>query len=245
MTSKKRILMITLLGLTSAVAALIIAGMAVSGYQDGDVHFVTALNNFEWATYIAVVAMILSLAGLWLSRRGGGKQSLIAGLLGLLLCLPLVVFIVNFEVAARIYPPINDITTDVEDPPSFWDVPSPVTYPGDHVAELQRKGYPDLKPLELSMDTDQAFKLASEVAHDMDWEIVAENTSELQIEAVARSFLFGFEDYVVIRLQDDNGHTRVDVRSHSRLGRIDRGVNAKRIRAYLRAFKQRVETAEQ
>lgn len=240
MMSKNRILMIAILGLILAVAALSMAGMAVIGYRDGELHFVSALKNFEWAAYVAGVAMILSLAGLWLSRRAGSKQSLIAGLLGLLLCLPLVVFIVNFEIAALIYPPINDITTDVEDPPSFWDVPNPVTYPGDQVAELQRQGYPDLKPLELSIDTTQSFKLASAVAHDMDWEIVAENTNEMQIEAVARSFLFGFEDYIAIRLQDNNGHTRVDVRSHSRLGRIDRGVNAKRIRAYLTALEKQV-----
>jgi len=44
---------------------------------------------------------------------------------------------------------------------------------------------------------------------------------------------------VAVRLQDDNGHTRVDVRSHSRLGKIDRGANAKRIRTYLSRLEQR------
>lgn len=57
----------------------------------------------------------------------------------------------NFEYAARAYPPINDITTDTVDPPTFWDVPHPVIYPGEQVAALQRQGYPDLKPLELGM----------------------------------------------------------------------------------------------
>ena len=34
-------------------------------------------------------------------------------------------------------------------------------------------------------------------------------------------------------------HDRFDARSRSRLGRVDRGVNAKRIRAYLAALQER------
>ena len=243
MTVKKRISITALLGLVTAVVAVTMAAMAVVGYRGGELHFVTALKDFEWGAYIAGAALVLSLAGLWLARPGGARRGLLPGLLGLVLALPLVVFIVNFEYAARAYPPINDITTDMEEPPSFWEVPNPVVYPGSQVAELQRQGYPDLKPLELAMDPAQAFELASAVARDMGWEIVSENADELQIEAVATSFLFGFEDYVAVRLQDANGHTRVDVRSHSRLGQIDRGANAKRIRAYLRALEQRASAS--
>lgn len=230
-----------MLGLITAVTALVMAGTAVYGYRAADLHFVTAIKNFEWAAYTAGGAMILSFAGLWIVRPNATHRGLLLGLIGLILSLPLVIFILNFEYAARAYPPINDITTDTQDPPTFWDVPYPVTYPGDQVAELQRQGYPNLKHLEVAMDPDQVFKLASIVARDMGWEIVANNISDMQIEAVARSFIFGFEDYVLIRLQDNNGHTRVDMRSHSRLGRIDRGTNAKHIRTYFHALKQQVE----
>ena len=239
MTVKKRISITALLGLVTAMTAMTMAGMAVLGYRGGEIHFVIALKDFEWAAYIAVVAIVLCLAGLWLSRPSGTRRGLLSGLLGLVLSLPLAVYIANFEYAARAYPPINDITTDMEEPPSFWEVPNPVAYPGAEVAELQRQGYPDLKPLELAMDPAQVFKLALILARDMGWKIVSEDADELQIEAVATSFLFGFEDYVAVRLQDANGHTRVDVRSRSRLGQIDRGANAKRISAYLRTMEQR------
>jgi len=239
MTVKTRISITALLGLVISIIAVIIAGKAVLGYRSGELHFVAALVDFERGAYISVVAVVLCLAGLWLSRPSGIRRGLFPGLLGLVLSLPLAVYIANFEYAARAYPPINDITTDMDEPPSFWEVPNPVAYPGPQVAELQRQSYPDLKPLELVMDPAQVFKLASLLARDMGWKVVSEDADELQIEAAATSFLFGFEDYVAIRLQDVNGHTRVDVRSHSRLGRIDRGVNAKRIGAYLRSLEER------
>lgn len=241
MTAKKRVSITALSGLATAIAAVTMAAIAVTGYRDGELHFVTALSNFEWAAYVAVAGLALSLVGIWWARPGGARRGLLPGLLGALLSLPLVVFIVNFEYAARAYPPINDITTDTEDPPAFWDVPTPVTYPGEQVATLQHQGYPDIKPLELAMEPARAFELASAVAREMGWEIVSENSADLQIEAVDTTFLFGFKDNVAIRLQAEDGRTRVDVRSHSRLGRIDRGTNAKRIRRYLRALEQRAQ----
>lgn len=242
MAVKPRISIMALLGLFIAVLAVIIAGKAVLDYRGGELHFVTALENFESGAYIGIVAMLLSLAGLWLSRPSSTLRGLLPSLFGLILSLPLVIYIANFEYAARAYPPINDITTDMNEPPSFWEVPNPIVYPGAKVAELQRQHYPDIQPLELAMEPGQAFKLALGLTRDMGWEIIADDPDELQIEAVANSFLFGFEDYVVVRLQSTNGHTRVDVRSLSRLGKIDRGVNARRIRTYLDRLEQRAST---
>lgn len=239
MSINKRISIMTRLGLLAALIAIAMASKTVFEYRVGETHFVTALNNFESAAYIAVAAVILCISSLWLLRSGGSRRELLFGLLGIALSLPLVTYIAYFEYAARTYPPINDITTDMEEPPNFWEVPNPVTYPGGKVAEQQRQGYPDIKPLELAVELTQVYKLALVVARDLRWAIISEDADELQIEAVATSFLFGFEDYVAIRLQDNNGHTRVDVRSYSRLGQIDRGVNAKRIRAYLRTLEQR------
>lgn len=243
MATKKRISITALLGLVASVIAVTLAGMAVVGYRNGERHFVNALKDFEWGGYLALGALILSIAGLWIVRPTGTRRGLIASLLGLLISLPLAAFIINFEYAARTYPPIYDVTTDTEDPPGLWEVPYPVAYPGSQVAELQREGYPDIKPQEVAMDPAKTFKLASAVALDMGWEIISENTDDLQFEAVVTSFLFGFEDYVAVRLKDTNGHTRVDVRSHSRLGRIDRGVNARRIDSYLRALENKVTKA--
>jgi uncharacterized protein (DUF1499 family) len=53
--------------------------------------------------------------------------------------------------------------------------------------------------------------------------------------------LFGFKDDVVVRIADDAGVTKVDVRSKSRVGRNDFGMNAKRIRVFLAKLKAAVD----
>jgi uncharacterized protein (DUF1499 family) len=66
----------------------------------------------------------------------------------------------------------------------------------------------------------------------MGWEIVAEDADALRIEATATTPFVSFKDDVVIRITAANGETLVDVRSKSRLGRGDMGVNANRIRQF-------------
>ncbi len=56
---------------------------------------------------------------------------------------------------------------------------------------------------------------------------------EGRIEATAQRLLYGFTDEVAVRENPAESGSTVDFRSRSRVGRIDRGVNAKRIRAYM------------
>ncbi len=59
-------------------------------------------------------------------------------------------------------------------------------------------------------------------------------TLPFTIEAVDTSLLFGFKDDVVIRISSHKeAGSLVDVRSMSRQGKSDLGVNAKRIQALL------------
>jgi len=139
----------------------------------------------------------------------------------------------------RSLPFIHDITTDTVNPPAFVavlplraDAPNPPDYAGEEVAAQQREGYPDLEPLILTWEGDQAFNLALDAARDMGWEIVAAEASEGRIEATDTTFWFGFKDDVVIRVQETADGSRLDMRSKSRVGRSDVGANAARIRAY-------------
>ena len=52
------------------------------------------------------------------------------------------------------------------------------------------------------------------------------------------SFWFGFVDDVVIRVEADGAGSRIDMRSLSRQGVGDLGVNARRVRAYLAALRR-------
>lgn len=239
MTGRKRLSRVALAAPLVAVAALVVAAVAVVRYRVGEVHFASALGIFQWGIYLACAGLLLSLIGLWRARPGTNRPGLLPAALGLVLALPLVAYGLAFEAAARIYPPINDVTTDTQDPPAFWNVPRPELYPGGEVAEMQREGYPDLGPLVLDMEPPRAFELAVATARDMDWRIVSRSPAERTLEAVDATWLFGFEDNVAVRVRDVGDGARVDVRSQSRLGRVDRGVNARRIRAYLEALEAR------
>lgn len=231
------------LALLSPLATFVgigIAAYAVLAYRSGEMHFVTAIDTFTWGAYVAIAALLLSLTALWLTRPGAYRRGLLAALTSLVFAIPLVYAAFMFEYTARIYPPINDISTDLEDPPSFWEIENPRTYPGGEVAEMQTQAYPDLAPLQLGLESTQVFRLAEQLAVDFGWEIIAADESDMQIEAVAYSFLFGFSDNVVIRIMDEGDTSRVDMRSYSQLGRIDRGANAKRIQRYLQALQDLV-----
>jgi len=69
--------------------------------------------------------------------------------------------------------------------------------------------------------------------------VVASAPEEGRIEATASSLLFGFIDEVAIRIKPTEGGALVDMRSRSRIGKVDRGVNAKRIRGFLAELQQR------
>lgn len=244
MTTGRRISPWAVLALVVALVALAGAATAVLRYRAGEVHFTSALGTFQWSVYAGAAAVVLSLIGLWRSRRGGTRRGFLAAALALLLASPLVGYGVAFEVAARIYPPINDVTTSPEDPPMFWDVPNPQLYPGPEVAALQKEGYPELEPLVLDMGAARAFELATTVAREMGWEIVSRDPDSLKIEAVDTTLLFGFPDNVAVRVREVASGARVDVRSQSRLGRIDRGANARRINRYLDALEHEAAGGE-
>jgi len=72
----------------------------------------------------------------------------------------------------------------------------------------------------------------------MGWTIVAADEAAGRIEASERSRWFGFTDDIIVRVTASGSGSRVDVRSSSRLGRSDFGVNAARVRAYLAELRE-------
>jgi uncharacterized protein (DUF1499 family) len=135
--------------------------------------------------------------------------------------------------------PIHDISTDTLDPPEFIAVAelrgpddNPVEYAGSESAAIQATAYPDIETIVLLDPRSFVFETALKVAQDMGWEIVGSDAAEGRIEATASTPFVGFKDDVVIRVRAQSAETLVDVRSKSRMGRGDMGVNAKRIREF-------------
>ena len=136
-------------------------------------------------------------------------------------------------------PPIHDISTDTVNPPEFVDIiplradaPNPPAYLDNGTAEKQAEAFPDIKTIVLPSDYAAVFEAAFVAAQDMGWEIVSSDEEAGRIEATATTPFTGFKDDVVIRITAADGNTLVDVRSKSRIGMGDMGVNAARVRSY-------------
>lgn len=222
-----------LLGTTS----ILIVAASIWGFRAGGWPWPRAYQMATWGAWAALGGAGLSLAGfgLWLRRRQGGASAIV---LGLALSLPVAGLAVAFDLAARTTPQINDISTDTEDAPVFWFTATPTDYPSANSGP-QRAAYPDLRALELPLPFDEAYSLALTMVEERDWLVLSADPTEAQIEAIATSRIFGFEDEVAIRVVEIETGTRIDMRSRSRLGQIDRGANAARISAFLNDLEAR------
>jgi len=138
------------------------------------------------------------------------------------------------------YPRINDVTTDIDTPPAFvaaLEAPAnagrDMTFP-EHFGTIVREGYPSVQPLVLDESPDQVFeRIETLIASQPGWVITHRDTEKRTIEGEVATPVFRFVDDFVIRVSDQNGKARVDMRSKSRDGLVDAGANAKRIRAFL------------
>jgi uncharacterized protein (DUF1499 family) len=149
-------------------------------------------------------------------------------------------FIVLFSAAPGLsYPPINDITTDLADPPQFkaaLELPAnegrDMTYPQDFIKVVEQK-YPDVEALVLDESPERVFRRVLELVESKKgWTVTADDPAAYTIEGTVTSYFFGFVDDFVIRVSNAGGKAKVDMRSKSRDGRGDLGANAKRIKAF-------------
>jgi uncharacterized protein (DUF1499 family) len=225
--------------LALAAALLALAMLALSGplVRFELWSYRTGLNVFRWSVYLGIAAALLAALALLLPavRARGLALPLIALALGLAALYAPMAFLQR----ARAVPPINDITTDMTNPPRYMTAAR--AYPGAEFARQQRAAYPDIAPRLLPMAPPEAFTRALSVAEAMGWEVVGRDAAAGTIEAVDSTKWFGFKDDIAIRVSAaDAGspnRSRVDVRSKSRVGRSDLGTNAQRIRAYLQQLK--------
>jgi uncharacterized protein (DUF1499 family) len=146
-------------------------------------------------------------------------------------------------------PLIHDISTDTDNPPRFNAVLTARTAEGANgidgrdwqLAQMQKAAYPDLAPVMTALPVTRTFNEALNVAKLMPgWIIVAFDVDAGVIEASQQSRWFRFTDDIVIRVVGDEVGSRIDMRSTSRQGQSDYGVNATRIRAYMGLLRKRI-----
>lgn len=224
----------------AAVIAALLLLLAGPGVRLGLWTFGTGFSLMRWGAYLGLAVAVIALLQLLSSRTRGPQPWPLLGALALALLAAGVPWY-WLHVAERA-PPIHDISTDTQDPPLFVAVlplragaSNPAAYGGPEVAAAQKRGYPDIGPLELAgTPPASAFDRALAAARAAGWAIVAADSAAGRIEATATTGWFGFKDDVVIRVRPDGSGSRLDVRSVSRVGGSDVGTNARRIRAYLR-----------
>ena len=239
------VLLSALFGIILAVGAALSAVAAGFGSSVSWWNFRTGFTILRWSAYLAIVAGLMSAVGGVAASFRGGKTALLLSIAGFLLSLAIIGIAGSWWLTAGRVPPIHDISTDTEYPPTFVIVPSirqnaqnSLEYGGPEVARQQHAFYPDIKPLLLAVPADRAFEDALAAARLMGWQIVSADKVARRIEAVATTRWFHFKDDIVIRLSEDGGQSRVDVRSVSRVGKGDVGTNARRIRAYFEILKE-------
>ena len=139
------------------------------------------------------------------------------------------------------YPPINDITTDFDNPPEFvyaqqlQHVPNrDMKYDKAKYADRQQAGYGTIGPIKERLDPAAAFARVIEVAQgDTGLENHLFRSGDEDDRGVASSKLFHFHDDVIIQVRaTPDGASLIEMRSKSRDGIGDFGVNAKRIRRF-------------
>ncbi len=184
-----------------------------------------------------VVGLFNSVAGVVTLRRGARNRAFATIALSLIPAL-----VLAFASASGLgKPAINDITSDLAEPPNLLyaqtqpgNLGRDMVYP-EAFKDSVRSAYPDLKPLTLPEPPDVVFARALRVAQQRPgWEIAFVNGMGRVFEGVATSALFGFRDDFVVRVRPDGTGSVVDMRSKSRDGKGDLGVNAGRIRSFLK-----------
>lgn len=231
--------------ITLIVAALFL--MAGYGYQWSLWGLGTGFTILRWSAYASIALFVISLAGFYFVRKSGFGAKLLMGLVLILSGIASGTALYWQQVGGSV-PPIHDITTDTENPPEFVamvrlraDAPNPPEYAGGETREAQLEAYPQIQPLVISADVQEVMDEAVLLVTGRRWDLVSINRNQGRIEATEKLPWFGFKDDVVLRFTETENGTRVDMRSKSRIGRSDLGVNAKRIERFLDDLQDRFD----
>ena len=222
-----------------AIGVACVFPAAALGTKFGLWHFRTAFSLIGGAALTGAILLAMSGVGMLMGiARKDEKAKQRSALVAIIVLVPLG-FVFFFGVKAGQVPEIHDISTDQQDPPQLQqllsqrpDDANPLDY-SPEVAAAQAKAYPAVQPLLVAGNVADTLQKAAQVAGQLGWRVVSSDTASGVLEATEESFWFGFIDDIVVRIRAEKDGSRVDVRSVSRVGRSDIGMNARRIEKFL------------
>lgn len=241
---------LTALAAAACFGSVAVALAAAMGTGRGAWDYVTGLTVLKYAFFAAGAGLILAILAAVVARRRGRKLMLV-NLLAIVVAGAFVAFLGNQIRIARSVPAIHDVSTDLEDLPQF----SALTVRSDNLetipdlgrAELSalppldrwkavhREAYGDIATIRVPWSVAESVARARALAEQRGWEIAAADPARGIVEATDTSRFFRFKDDVVVRVRPDSdgSGSTIDMRSISRVGVSDVGVNARRVRDFL------------
>ncbi|WP_068318258.1 DUF1499 domain-containing protein [Polycladidibacter hongkongensis] len=215
-------------------------GLHHLGLVEGEI-FVVLLLVAAVLAFIACFLGIFAALRLWFEGGKGFTNAITAMFYGLICLAPLLYFSYGY----LSFPPLNDISTDLDNPPQLLSERANGTshvYGARQIA-LQQQAYPDIVPRRFRLSARQLSEGALLAAQNNGWRLVLsgrqdndepqtllDSTSFALVEA--KTPVFGFVDEVALRFTPDPEGALLDIRSVSRVGSHDLGQNANRIRRF-------------
>ncbi|GAC1337832.1 MAG: DUF1499 domain-containing protein [Beijerinckiaceae bacterium] len=243
-----------------AVFALAVAAIAVILARSQAVDVTATLSVFAGAILIACLALLLAgTAAVVIWRTGRRGAGVVAG--GILLAALLLLYPAYLAANAVRLPLLNDVSTDLVDPPRFSIESDALEARGQRTPEIpppevrqqQRAAYPAVQPILLDLEAEDAYQVVLKTVAARGWRIVkrippggggGRIAGIGHVDAIARSLVMGFPDDVTIRIRPLAGQTRIDLRSASRVGRHDYGTNARRIVGFAAELQAQLDAAK-
>jgi uncharacterized protein (DUF1499 family) len=223
--------------------ALIAIAMIGAGMVGAHFHMIPPITGFSMfilALLLSLIGLLAGLLGIFLTRKPERAAGRNRALVGTVIC-ALILVPVIFTVFTNHSPLINDITTDFDNPPEFVNAQKlqhepnrDMKYDKGKYADAQLKGYGPIEPIKERLSPTDAFARVNEVAKaSPNWTITYTDPATNTIEVVATSKLWHFQDDIVIQVRPTpDGASLIEMRSKSRDGTGDFGVNAKRIKRF-------------
>ncbi|NEX91473.1 DUF1499 domain-containing protein [Caulobacter sp. 17J65-9] len=231
-------------GLVAPVLLLVAALGAKAGAIDWK--FALGVMTRSWVSIAAIVGVATGLVAL-LAAFTDFRRLGIPALIALLLPAAVLGGLFRFKQTAQSVPPIHDVSTNWEEPLGFSKkfmklervgAPNPVEtdprapekpgspWSGRRVAEINAETCPGAKPVPRMVPPERVRQVLEDKG------LAVFGSAPWMVEATAESTWFGFKDDVVVRM----GPTRTDVRSISRVGVSDLGMNCKRVTEIVEAL---------
>jgi uncharacterized protein (DUF1499 family) len=224
--------------------ALLAIAMIAAGVVGAHFYLIAPIVGFSLfavSILLSLLGFLIGLLAIFLTRKpqlaAGRNRAVIGTVVCALILVPVIITLFN---SAK-YPAINDITTDFDNPPEFVNAQKlqhepnrDMKYDKKTYADRQQAGYGPIGPIKERLSPADAFARVTEVAKaSPTWTITYSDPATNTLEAVATSKLWHFNDDVVIQVRPTpDGASLIEMRSKSRDGKGDFGVNARRIRRF-------------